>query len=244
MHKNSLIAMQRFKDDYLFDMKGSTVLDIGSMHIMKVKKQTYRNIFEPDFNYTGMDIEPGKNVDIVGYKNIKDIYDVVISGQAMEHIKRPWEWLKSIEQYFKTYICIIVPNTHKEHRHPLDTYRYFPDGMRDLFEYAGIEAVEIYIDGNDTIGIGGKMDKSPMVNIKKVEFSRMNFGQAMQEVLNGKHVRRLEWAEDKNARLALINEKLHVYKSEDKMFHPLIVGSGDIAGDDWIVTEENDITIN
>ncbi len=252
MHNNSLIAMQKFKDDYLFDMKGATVLDIGSMHIMRAKKTTYRNIFEPDFNYVGMDIEAGENVDIVGYENIKDKYDVVISGQVMEHVKQPWEWLKLLEQYFKTYICIIAPNTHKEHRHPLDTYRYFPDGMKDLFEYAGIDAVEIYTSDNTTIGIGGKMGKSPEAKISKVTpteinkmtFTEMNFGDATQETLKGKHVRRLEWEEDRNARVALINDQLMVYRSDDKKFHPLIVSSGDIAGEDWIITEEKDITIN
>jgi len=87
------------------------------------------------------------------------------------------------------------------------------------------------------------MTKSPLVNINKIELLEMNFGDACQEVLNGKHIRRLEW-EDKNARLALINEQLHVYRSDDKKFHPLIVGSGDIAGDDWVVIDEKEITVD
>lgn len=103
-----------------------------------------------------MDIVPGRNVDIVGYENITDVYDVLISGQVMEHIKRPWEWLREIKQYFTRYICIIAPNTAHEHRYPLDTYRYFPDGMRDLFEYAEITELEIFKDAGDTIGIGAK----------------------------------------------------------------------------------------
>ena len=156
MHKNSFRAMRRFKNQYLRNIKGATVLDVGSRFMQKGKLLTYRKIFELDFDYTGMDIEPGENVDIVGYENIKNVYDVVISGQVMEHVKRPWEWLKSLKQYFKTYICIIAPHTHEEHRHPLDTYRYFPDGMRDLFEHAGIKELEIYTSRDDTIGIGEK----------------------------------------------------------------------------------------
>jgi len=243
MHRNSLIEMQKFRDNYLSGMNEATVLDVGSMQIMKTKKDTYRDIFEPDFNYTGMDVIPGENVDIVGYENIRGVYDIVISGQTMEHVKRPWDWLRFLKRYFKTYICIIVPNTHKEHRHPLDTYRYFPDGMRDLFEYVGIKEIEIYMSGNDTIGIGGNMNQSPGTGIDKVTFSKMSFGDAMKEALEGKYVRRLEW-EDKNARLVIIDEKLMVYRSDDKKFHPLIVSSGDIAGDDWIITEEKDIIIN
>jgi len=78
------------------------------------------------------------------------------------------------------------------------------------------------------------MDKSPVISLKKAEFLKMNFGDAMQEVLKGRHVRRLEWTEDRNARFALVNDQLMVYKSDDKKFHPLIVGSGDIAGTDWV----------
>jgi len=145
--------MKYFRDKYLLDMKGCTILDVGSKK-HETKRDTYRSIFEPNFNYTGMDVESGKNVDIIGYENIEKAFDVLISGQVMEHVKRPWEWLKSLTIYYKSLICIIAPNTWKEHRYPIDTYRYFPDGMRDLFEYAGIIELEIFLNGYDTIGIG------------------------------------------------------------------------------------------
>lgn len=155
MHEESMINMVRFRDKYLADKKGVSILDIGAACVVPYQP-TYRQIFEADYRYFGFDIEPCKNVDVVGYENITDVYDVLISGQVLEHIKRPWEWLKALVKYFSLYICIIAPNTHREHRYPLDTYRYYPDGMRDLFEYAGIKEVEIYKYKKDTIGIGTK----------------------------------------------------------------------------------------
>ena len=80
------------------------------------------------------------------------------------------------------------------------------------------------------------------MGIEELEYLEMDFGEAMQEVLKGRHVRRLEW-EDRNARLALINEQLMIFEPEDKMFHPLIISSGDLAGTDWVVTEEKTRTI-
>lgn len=148
MHQNSLKLMTYFRDKYLTE--GNTILDVGSMNI----NGCYKGLFYLKYPYTGMDIEPGRNVDIVGFENIKEIYDVVISGQTMEHVKRPWDWLKGLTQYTRSFICIIAPNTWPEHRYPLDTYRYFPDGMRDLFEYASIHELEIFKSFNDTIGIG------------------------------------------------------------------------------------------
>ena len=65
----------------------------------------------------------------------------------------------------------------------------------------------------------------------------MDFGSAMFEVLKGNKVRRQEW-EDEGVYLVLQNEQLMIFKTEDKMLHPLVVTSGDIAGQDWAIIEE------
>ena len=148
--------MADFRDRYLGDLKGCTVLDVGAM-IVRGQHKSYRQLFG-DYRYAGMDIASGKNVDIVGYDGLGK-YDVVISGQVMEHVRRPWEWLKVLAGLYREYICIIAPNTLHEHRYPIDTYRYFPDGMRDLFDYAGITPVEIRKVGPDTIGVGANHHK-------------------------------------------------------------------------------------
>ena len=70
---------------------------------------------------------------------------VAVSDFVMEHVERPWEWLKNLTTYLNknALICIIAPHTFEEHRYPIDTYRYLPDGMRDLFKYANIDIVDI-----------------------------------------------------------------------------------------------------
>lgn len=156
MYDGSIKLMESFRDKYLTEMKKATILDVGSRNVHKHYHLTYRDVFKPPFQYVGMDIVGGKNVDIIGWENVNGVYDVVVSGQTIEHVRRPWDWLKSLTPYFRAYICIIAPHTWKEHKHPIDTYRYFPDGMRDLFEYAGIREVEITMDGKETMGIGTK----------------------------------------------------------------------------------------
>jgi hypothetical protein len=159
MDETSMTLMKEFRNKYLYNMKGASILDVGSRRVHS-NQPTYRELFEKDYIYTGMDIVPGHNVDVVGYeeldKRFSNSFHTVISGQVMEHVKRPWEWLESLNKYFNKYICIIAPNKQREHRHPIDTYRYFPDGMRDLFEYARIIEIEIKKEGKLTIGIGEK----------------------------------------------------------------------------------------
>lgn len=153
MHTSSMKFMNYFIDNYL--SKGLTILDVGSK-IVDGESRSYRKLFEPNFVYTGMDLDTGDNVDLVGFESVVTVYDVVISGQVMEHVNRPWEWLKNLVKYYNKYICIIAPHTWKEHRHSIDTYRYFPDGMKDLFGYAGIKTEEILRNETDTMGIGSK----------------------------------------------------------------------------------------
>ena len=156
MHQESMQLMRRFRAEFIKKMDFPvSILDIGARRVHK-RHNTYRRIFaSKNYNYTGMDLKPGMNVDIVGYENL-DIYDVVISGQVLEHVKRPWQVIFDWKKYFKKYICIIAPHTCKEHKHPFDTYRYFPDGMKDLFEFAEIIPLKIVKGRFDTMAIGTK----------------------------------------------------------------------------------------
>lgn len=142
--------MRHFRDTYIPDPSAS-VLDVGAA--IHARQRSYRELFA-DYDYTGMDVVAGPNVDIVGYENIPRTYDAVISGQVMEHVARPWEWLPMVFSYTHKYICIIAPNSFAEHRIPIDTFRFFPDGMRELFKVAGIKELDIYRFYCDTVGIG------------------------------------------------------------------------------------------
>lgn len=62
----------------------------------------------------------------------------------------------------------------------------------------------------------------------------MDFGEAMRAVVEGKRVRRLEW-NDEGVYVFLLNDKLHIFNTEEKKAHPLLISSGDILGDDWVV---------
>lgn len=96
----------------------------------------------------------GNNVDIVvedPYKwdQIEDSsLDVVITGQAFEHIEFPWLTIKEVYRILKDrgIVCIIAPSGGYEHRYPIDCWRFFPDGMNALGKWASFDIVEIFTD--------------------------------------------------------------------------------------------------
>jgi len=74
--------------------------------------------------------------------------DVVISGQAFEHIEFPWLTIKEIFIILKDrgLACIIAPSAGWEHRYPVDCWRIFPDGMKALGKWTGFRIVEVFTD--------------------------------------------------------------------------------------------------
>ena len=158
MHDESLQLMQGFINKYLNPNERLNILDVGSQNI----NGTYRGFFTPNCNwtYTGGDTAQGSNVDIVFKEpydwNLSEQYDVIISGQTLEHVEDTHRFILEIKKHLKVdgLLCIIVPNCANEHKCPVDCWRVFPDGMNFLLkEIANFEILEVYMYKNDTIGI-------------------------------------------------------------------------------------------
>ena len=99
--------------------------------------------------YKGLDMEAGPNVDLVPknayiWEEIEnDAYDVVISGQALEHIEFFWITIEEMVRVTKEngLICIIAPNGFEEHRYPVDCWRFFTDGMIAIARFYELEII-------------------------------------------------------------------------------------------------------
>ncbi len=153
MHQSSYENMKKFVQSNFknLDSKNkSRVLDVGSLDV----NGTYRNLFNNDFwIYEGLDMEHGENVDFVpkepyDWKELKsNTYDLVISGQALEHIEYPWKTFENIERVLKpsALCCIIAPSSGPKHKHPVDCWRFYPDGMKALCKHANLETLSCSI---------------------------------------------------------------------------------------------------
>jgi SAM-dependent methyltransferase len=143
--------MKWFYENYCCkDNKTKIVLDIGSYCVEG--HQSYHDVFNgKPFEYIGLDMVEGPNVKIAVKTPYKwnevtdDFCDILISGQAFEHIEFPWITITEIARVVKPngLICIIAPNGLGLHRYPVDCWRYYSDGMTALAKWAGFEILHV-----------------------------------------------------------------------------------------------------
>jgi SAM-dependent methyltransferase len=167
--------MKRLVEKYFFGYSVDlTVLDIGSTDV----NGSYKNLFNKGVQYLGLDLAEGRNVDMV-LKNPYDFpissntADLVISGQAFEHIEFFWLTWMEIVRVTKEggFIFLIAPSRGPEHRYPVDCWRFYPDGYRALAKLGFCELVEIKVDWEphqdsesaqwgDCVGVFKKLQRS------------------------------------------------------------------------------------
>ena len=149
MHESSFDKMRRFRDQYLADRMSDalTIYDLGSLDV----NGSYRPLFdEVAWQYRGMDMSPGKNVDMVlknpyHWSEVKsNTVDVIISGQAFEHMDYFWVTMLEVARVLKVggLCCIIAPSSGYEHRYPVDCYRFYRDGFAALAHFASLQILE------------------------------------------------------------------------------------------------------
>lgn len=150
-------------------------IDIGAYDV----NGSYRTLFDsPKWRYTGVDLEQGPGVDVVlsspyRFPFASRSVDVIVSGQAFEHVEYFWmSWLEMIRVLKPGgLIFLIAPSRGPEHRYPQDCWRFYPDGYRALAKFGRCELVEVTTDWEphedagsapwgDTVGVFRGVDLS------------------------------------------------------------------------------------
>lgn len=176
MHTSSYDRMATLLDKYADRDAPLRVLDVGSRVAGSSRADgqpivggTYRALCPPPWHYTGLDIAPGPNVDLVAADLYRwplepDSLDLVISGQCLEHVPEPWTWMDEVYRVVKPGgLCVVIaPSGGPCHRFPVDCWRIMPDGMAHLLARSGFEVLEADFDyqkpehWNDCWGVGRK----------------------------------------------------------------------------------------
>lgn len=149
---------------------GARVLDIGALDI----NGSYRELVETmRLQYVGLDKTKGPNVDVVGHfynvlglhdfpgtETSRHEFDIVISGQQLEHDPLPHVTVNNAARWTDCkYMILIAPFTFPVH-HPPDYWRFTDEGLAQLLTNAGLEVLHKGIDGDDAWAVG-KRPRSP-----------------------------------------------------------------------------------
>lgn len=149
MHKSSYYQMHIFKNKYLNPDDELKILDIGSFD--KLGNYNYGVVLNEDkWTYHGLDMKSGNNIDIVvenpyEWKEIEsESYDLIVTGQAFEHIEFFWLTLEEIKRVLKPggLFFLIVPSAGPVHKNPYDCYRFNENAMKAIAKYINFTVLE------------------------------------------------------------------------------------------------------
>jgi len=83
-HKQQIEYCKKIRDKFPLSFQDKKVLDVGSLDINGNNRYLFKNC-----SYIGLDIGPGKNVDIISkvheYTSPDSEYDIIISTECFEH---------------------------------------------------------------------------------------------------------------------------------------------------------------
>jgi len=177
MHDTAAVNFIKFVNDHVipyFEKKEEknpvTFIDVGSYDVNgTLKTCLIDEKLSIPWEYTGVDMCPGKNVDIVANASdlstvVKEQYDFVVSTSCFEHDPMFWMTFLEMVKVCKPggMIYVNAPSTGPYHAHPGDCWRFYADSWKSLADWSEknnlkVTLVETYIDRNgmwkDSVGI-------------------------------------------------------------------------------------------
>ena len=149
MHENSKLLFEKYAKKYF--RPGMRVLEIGPDGRISSYQLFFRSeikCWRKSIQWDTVDVYQDPNLTYVAVDEysfpISDaLYDIVLSGNVIEHIRKPWIWIKEVARVCKKegLVITITPVSWPYHEAPIDCWRVYPEGMKALYEEAGLEVI-------------------------------------------------------------------------------------------------------
>jgi len=143
MHTNSKLLFQKYAREYF--LPGMRVLEIGPSGFPSFYQSIVadRSITWDTLNINGdarLTYRASSEYDFPIQDNT---YDLVLSGQVIEHVRKTWVWIREVARVCKVggIVITINPVSWPYHEAPIDCWRAFPEGMKALYEEASLEVI-------------------------------------------------------------------------------------------------------
>lgn len=139
MHYTARENGRAFFEVYVKRLGRVCIVDVGSLDL----NGSLRELCPPEAAYVGVDLSPGRGVDIV----LDDPYtlpfpdasqDVVVSTSCFEHTEMFWLVFSEVLRILKPagLFYLNAPSNGAVHRYPMDCWRFYPDSGRALVAWA------------------------------------------------------------------------------------------------------------
>jgi SAM-dependent methyltransferase len=148
MHTNSRLLFEKYAKQYFHPHM--RVLEIGP----DAFPSTHQKIFnDPTITWDTIDILDNpkltyRQTSDYSFPIQPDTYDVVLSSNVLEHVRKSWVWMKEVARVTKPggHVITVTPVSWPFHEAPVDCWRTYPDGLRALHDEAGLTTVMATFD--------------------------------------------------------------------------------------------------
>jgi ubiquinone/menaquinone biosynthesis C-methylase UbiE len=143
MHTNSKLLFQKYAVKYL--PKAGRILEIGPDAFPSTFQSLVRN---SSLTWDTLDLYNSSQLTYTAESEYEfpiqeNLYDVVLSGQVIEHVRKPWLWMREIARVCKVggTVITINPVSWPYHEAPIDCWRVYPDGMSAICDEAALDVI-------------------------------------------------------------------------------------------------------
>lgn len=143
MHLNSKLLFDKYAKEYF--QSGMRILEIGPDGF---PSEYHRIINDKSIIWDTIDLYDSPDLTYRSetpyvFPIADETYDVVLSGQVIEHVAKIWLWIREIARVLRTGGAAITigPVSWPYHDYPIDCWRIYPDGMKALYDEASLSVV-------------------------------------------------------------------------------------------------------
>jgi len=155
MHLNSELLFTKYAKKYF--KPGIRVLEIGPNSLPSKYYSLVRDR-SVHWDTLGLDSSRFKRLTFrskseYNYPLDDNSYDIVLSGQVLEHVKKVWIWMKELARICNKggHVITINPISWEYHEVPVDCWRVYPEGMRALYDEANLKVILSEFEDLDNI---------------------------------------------------------------------------------------------
>lgn len=141
MHLNSILLFENYAKKYF--KSHIKVLEIApDNHPSQYRKIIGNN----SIIWESLDITPCQECTYIANNEYEfpvpdNCFDIVLSGQVIEHVRKIWNWMKELARVCKKggVVVTIAPTSWPFHEAPVDCWRIYPEGMKALYDETKLE---------------------------------------------------------------------------------------------------------